>query len=319
MTETRRTKKGHYLPKFYLAGFTAGGTEKSELLVFDRELGQVRSGKPISVGYERYFYALPGKDPDSFEQALAKDEDAIAAIVRAVDGAPGTQPDERALETLVYFTALMHLRMPAFREHHLPQISQHYDQIAELWMVAPHAWERYVESARKNGKQPVSRQRFERARKAVLEGKLRFEAQPAEHLRIMADHIADFTKILLRRTWSVVVAPEGTGGFVTCDMPVALYWNVEGAPAIPPAFGSPDAEVFMPLTRRSGLVGRAATDIVIIEGTSMVAHLNTKIINESRRFIFAPDRGFGWLSNRGTADGAALEARMREMVEEGQR
>jgi len=233
---------------------------------------------------------------------------------------PLSQPDDASMETLVYFAALMHMRMPAFREHYLAQTSQHYEQIAEFSLAAPHAWERYLKQKRREGSTPIPRDKFERIRKQVLEDQVRIkiEAQPVEHLTLMARTLDHFARLLLRRTWSVVIAPENSGGFVTCDVPLALYWNFEGKdaagwPTLSPAFGLADTEVFLPLSSRYGLVGRWADGMAKIETGSTVAWLNTKVINESARFIVSRDRKFSWLSFAGPSDGDGLEQRMREL------
>lgn len=302
-----RKKKHHFLPEFYLAGFTQGGTKDSGFLVFDFGRREVRGGTPSSVGYERYFYAVEGEEPDVLEDALGECEGKVAATVREV--VDGTVLKDGTFQTLTDFMALMELRTPAFRANLLPQMSQLYNLIAEFNMAAPNAYERHVESCKRSGKEPLTRDRFERAKKAVLGGHIEFIAKPGEHLDIMVGIVGRIAGVLRKRTWSVVSAPEGSGGFVTCDRPLTVYWSHEARVeerSIDPTIASPRGEMFFPLTRTLGLVGRTPPEPVQIKDPDMVAHLNTKVVNATHRFLFAPDRVFRWIRGE-IVDGAALE------------
>jgi hypothetical protein len=69
------------------------------------------------------------------------------------------------------------------------------------------------------------------------------------------------------RGWQMVVAKEGTGGFVTTDVPVTLRWsNNRNHGIYGPGFGVPDTTVLFPLSCDTCLVGRFEGEENKIEG-----------------------------------------------------
>ena len=60
----------HYVPAFYLAGFTDTGTRDGFLWVSDRETERTWRSKPDEAGCERDFYRiyLEGLRPDAVER-----------------------------------------------------------------------------------------------------------------------------------------------------------------------------------------------------------------------------------------------------------
>ena len=115
---TNRPRKHHYIPAFYLAGFTTSGSEDDRLHVFDQ--GQIKSwpSKPRNAGHERDFYAVevgPDVDPATFEsKVLAPIESEFCHVIRKC------VEDERLTEgedfgVLLNFVAVMATRTPRTR------------------------------------------------------------------------------------------------------------------------------------------------------------------------------------------------------------
>jgi hypothetical protein len=63
--------------------------------------------------------------------------------------------------------------------------------------------------------------------------------------------------VLSQRTWTLLVADTGAGGFVCTDDPVILDWTIEVPPFYQssPGFGMLGTIVHMPLTQRHALEG----------------------------------------------------------------
>ena len=83
-----RPRKHHFVPAFYLAGFTASDTEDDRLYVFDQEQVRQWPSTPKNAGYEHDFYAVdlgPDVDPACFElDVLARIEPDFGRVVRAM-------------------------------------------------------------------------------------------------------------------------------------------------------------------------------------------------------------------------------------------
>ena len=82
-----RPKKHHYLPKFYLAGFTASGEVADRLYVLDQ--GQVKEWytTPEKAATEHDFYSVdlgPDQDPAAVEKILARLEANFSRVVRMI-------------------------------------------------------------------------------------------------------------------------------------------------------------------------------------------------------------------------------------------
>src|SRR5688500_13218841 len=77
-------RRHHFLPRFYLAGFTISGKEDGELHVRDRQNGRRWKATPVSFAYERDFYRVddvPDIAPDAVEGLLARVEADLAPVL----------------------------------------------------------------------------------------------------------------------------------------------------------------------------------------------------------------------------------------------
>src|SRR5687768_11444215 len=82
-----RARKHHFVPQFYLAGFTPSGTRDDSLFVLDRQTGRQWQSSLTDAGCERDFYMLEldGKnDPQAIESFFARVEDHGAQALRRV-------------------------------------------------------------------------------------------------------------------------------------------------------------------------------------------------------------------------------------------
>ena len=59
-------RRHHYVPKFYLAGFTAEGTQDGRLFVVDQRTGKTWKSSPGGVAHERDFYRIDDADIDRY-------------------------------------------------------------------------------------------------------------------------------------------------------------------------------------------------------------------------------------------------------------
>ena len=114
----KRPKKHHYVPAFYLAGFTVAGSENGRLYVFDQSQIKTWPATPRTVGYANDFYVTdlgPGVDPTGFESGvLAGVEGRASGVIRT---AIETEclPEGPDFDVLLNFVALMAARTPRIR------------------------------------------------------------------------------------------------------------------------------------------------------------------------------------------------------------
>jgi hypothetical protein len=108
---------------------------------------------------------------------------------------------------------------------------------------------------------------------------------------------------LFGRGWTLYVADENAGPFVTCDRPVILEWkHPESVPPFyrhRPGFGLKDIRVIFPVSQNIAMIGEFDTpNKVIVAKRKLVSKVNTKVILFARYQVYAPDLSFGFIDKR---------------------
>jgi hypothetical protein len=113
----KRARAHHYLPIFYLNGFTSALTrDKGFLWVYEREKS-VRRSKPVNEGHERDLYAYQDEDGTvlNIEQLLSVIESQLASLFQAIsEGHHQFGSDD--WQSLTIFMALMWVGGPMGRD-----------------------------------------------------------------------------------------------------------------------------------------------------------------------------------------------------------
>jgi hypothetical protein len=83
----KEPRRHHYVPRFWLAGFTDTGEKDGTLWVTDLPRKKQWQAKPGSTGFINDFYRISEEDLDPVivEKALAEMEGDVAPILRAID------------------------------------------------------------------------------------------------------------------------------------------------------------------------------------------------------------------------------------------
>jgi hypothetical protein len=110
-------RRHHFIPQFYLKGFTVDRKKKRQLAVFDGKDRKAFIAAIDNVALERDFnrVEVEGLEPDAFENAVAAFE---AEIAPALDRIIATQSNESEDDriTLVNLIGALALRNPRLRE-----------------------------------------------------------------------------------------------------------------------------------------------------------------------------------------------------------
>ena len=110
-------RQHHYVPRFYLRGFTDSAREDGQLWVHDRKLDRRYPSNPANVARERDFNRvdLPEGDPNAVEAAFAALENRAAPIF-AETGIRREVPTGEDLAVLMQFAALQLVRVLLMRD-----------------------------------------------------------------------------------------------------------------------------------------------------------------------------------------------------------
>jgi hypothetical protein len=100
----------HFVPACWLAGFTESGERDDRIWVTDFSRREQWKSKPGKTGRIRDFYRIDQShlDPLIVEEALAKIEDSVAPLLRALDR-ERREPNSDELDPLLYFIAIQSL------------------------------------------------------------------------------------------------------------------------------------------------------------------------------------------------------------------
>ena len=301
-----RQQRHHYIPRFYLAGFTASGRKDDKLYQFDLEQHRTSKRHPTTVAYRWDFYKIdvPGFDPSTVEDLLAKVEYAGAGAIRQIQQRQGP-PDEARFADLMYFVALMMLRTPAYRQWLLQNIEL-YDKIALRSMVAtPKSFDKALRQMRERGhlKSEVS---YETMKRFVGRDNYSIQVPREGLIHYTLEFLAPMSVVLSQRSWSVILADDAAGDLICSDQPVALRWTVTNPPFPSPGLLMPYTELTMPLNRTMALISSFEIQIPVLPaGRPGIAALNARTAAAAQRYIYSPHEDFIWMQADGSIGSAS--------------
>lgn len=287
-------KRHHYVPQFYLRGFTG---KKDQLLVTDRRKDETFRTAPDNVASQKHFnrIAVEGMHPNAVEKALAEFESEVApALERIKEAKSLAMEEDKAL--LLNLLAAVALRNPWRRK----EIGKIIDLAARRLLADKFAtkekWQRAVAEMKADGvwdeKAGVT---FEDMQQAVKS--LKVDAPKELSIAIEIDQHDRLAELLWKRKWQLLKAADSSGGFVTTDDPVCLRWSdgqVHGGRS--PGFGGEGTEVIFPLSTTLSLRGTFdGPEDVIDADAAMVGQLNSLIISNAQNQVYAHDHSFKFM------------------------
>ena len=112
---TNQPRKHHYVPKFYLAGFTTSGSKDDYLYVLDQTVPKKFRAKPSELAHQRDFYVIETDDEQeriAIEKLFGEIEDMAAPVIKQIT-INNRLPSINDMIKLLHFVALMAMRVPA--------------------------------------------------------------------------------------------------------------------------------------------------------------------------------------------------------------
>lgn len=288
----KQARAHHFLPAFYLAGFTLSGTHDGRLWALDRERGKAWPTTPLKVGHRRDFYRidLAGIERDAVESRLERIESRTAPVLRKICSTR-LLPSGEDYRTLLSFVALQAVRVPHFRrflEEKMTCLARHRATVA---LSSVQLFEQVVEEMRLRGKEiPASI-----SRKSLLaflkdEGRSTVEISREATINHMFDMAGALVPVLGRRNWSILFSQEADVDFICSDQPVLLWAKPPALPFL--GFGTAD-EILIPLDRHTVLVGILGGESRSFEANRLrVGLLNQLMLDKSSGNIYSSRNEF---------------------------
>jgi hypothetical protein len=252
----------HVVSAFLLERF-ARDTQRGRLVaMLDKATGKPTCVSPRDAAVRRHFYSIDvdeaQRDP-GIEEVLSKIESIAAPLVRGVD--EGEFPVREHRLELALFLAVCWLRTPAWREQMGSVMEQATTAlVGKSYELDPEAAQRAFADS------DMSRDEIEEFRQEFIEGLAtgRFVVKFPKNLMLryfLEGAVgAQWTMFLL--DWTVVRLPDDYEEFVIADNPFSLF---DPTPAFPGGgsglLSSPNAQGFMPLGPRTGILLEATPEI----------------------------------------------------------
>lgn len=286
----------HFVPQCWLAGFTDTGKKDGRLSVTDLKRRKQWLSSPPNVGHRRDFYRVsdPKLDPVAFEKTFSQIEDVIAPIFKSLYEEPRCPTDEE-MDGLLYFAAIQHIRVPAFR----PVLLRIADSINRSMisgaLKSPVSWAKALKKAGipvdSPGADYDGMLKFERD--VIKAGKYSLTAENEFFLtRGFKVAAGSIMPSLRARHWKTVLSPSGS--FIGSDNPVIM----DGPKDRAIGFRSADIVIYS-VNRHVLLYG---TNVPVRRGAvnrKMIAAHNTFTMLTAGEQLYSHVPNFCWLDTAG--------------------
>lgn len=283
-------KRHHFLPKFYLEGFTKDGV----LAVYDRESNSIRVQPPINTGVIGHFYTFEdekGRKRFELEEALSESEGQASPIITKLSNREDISSEERS--ELALFVALAAFRTPDF----IDSAKLLNSEIVGTQVRAMFADVEDVEARMREKPGPLNSGDKQRPNAQELvdfaqSGAYEIETDHNWAVGMAMELATAMAPIFAGRDWTVLHREIDKKSFVTTDAPVILttvvprrdrMWGI--------GFGNSDALVLFPLGESCLLtIHGDARDLThkLVSGEQM-RRANLTVTNRCQRFVIGRD------------------------------
>lgn len=281
------TKRQHYLPQFYLKGFT----KEEKLWVYDREKNEFRIQTPVNTAIEKDYYTFSDKKGEknkSVEKILADVEGRVVPVFEKIKNQDSLNDDDKGIMSL--FLSLFIYRVPEF-EKLSNEIAQAISKFTMKNLISSKEQAaKWIESYEKDtGKSfDVSPEiLFEYAQNPQFEIILDRNTT----LRHMLDLSYKNTNWLYNVDWEIFEAPKNSS-FITTDNPFVLL-PPKGFPIGIRGYGlrTKGVKKIIPLSKeRCILIGASGNSFKYINvNTKTVRGINLFVAARCDRFVIGVD------------------------------
>jgi hypothetical protein len=235
----------HFISQCYLKGFTPDGLKDSQLFAVDVIELKNFPTKPANVGHRRDFNRMEGLPAGSLESALGRFEAEADVALRKIHDSLSLD-DWDAWNMVLNLASLFAVRTPRMREQARSFVERLNKVMLDVITATPERWVTQMRRAKESGAVPADVDlSHEQVRAYLASDPLEVEMPVAAHVDREFRLQDEVLKLLGQRQWVLLVAEEGSGGFITSDQPLALVPS-DGSPR-PVGHGLAHTTVFFPV------------------------------------------------------------------------
>jgi len=279
--------RNHYVPKFYLSGFS-DPHNPPYVWMYDKRSTDVRKTTVENIAVRNYYYSFIDekgvKDSQSFENALSHLESQAAPVFRDIQGKEPLEKEKRVI--FAVFLALMMTRVPAFREDTEQATGKMVEHIGRTIASDSKAFRQWIKKFQRETGTDIQMPVAE-LRKLFLQRDWEVRTDPQTSLAMIPEIAEPLVGILLKMRWAFL---EGRGyqKFVTSDNP-AFHLNRIRPLDLTRGMGLWDknVEVTFPVSKDQVFFGtwNGASGYGTIDNASVKA-INRRTVIMSLRFVF---------------------------------
>lgn len=281
-------KQQHYVPKFYLKGFSTDGV----LTVFDRTKDEIRERQlPENVAKVGHLYTFQDKEDRKrfdLEKLFDHVESEAAPILKSLANGDRISSAER--ESFALFLGFSAVRTPASIADARSVYAGFVKARSRLILADERRTLEILRKMNGDGADDVllreqARDVSKMARDEFHDLDVKVDPQFALLRSLETWHIV--AKQLFERDWMVLYAAGNDQSFLTSDSPIVLLSTSTATRNLPIGYGSPHAQILFPLTSTCALVaegslGRIGRSDIEVDA---LRRYNMTVAQDCHRFV----------------------------------
>jgi hypothetical protein len=281
-------KRHHYIPEFYLKGFTAPSS--SLLWMYQKKINDIKTISPHNAAVISFYYSFKNDkgdmDHDTIENLMAEIEGEAAPIFKKIINKQILNESER--RTFALFLSFIIVRVPNFRNNieksgaekikiMMKDIASNEDRFHLMFND-------YLDRTGEIINIP-----FDELRNFALdESRYKISIKPIFSLALGLDIAMKLSNIIYNMKWDFLLGTN-EHDFLTSDNPLVIH-NPADHTGKPVGFLMKDIELSFPITNNIALLAYWSDDNFIRyrhPQTKGIKDINCRTVINARRFIFA--------------------------------
>jgi len=305
MKKKNEPKRHHFLPRFYLSGFTDTGESSKRLWAIDRQEARQWQTNVTDAGVQSNLHGVGDvhpEDPAVWEKALAWIEDLVAPVLKEVRKS-GELPDGLEFEMLLNLVALMAVRVPAVKSRAEATFRTILIDRIKAELESPEKWAAF-ESQFQETADNYNPAGYEKMKSFVYSNDYDFRFTSPLFFQTMRIGVQILLPILGNLQWTLFVCKTNAPDFVTSDRPVTLNGTlVNDGQGQMPSRKHP-IRIAFPISKRMAMIGQWGSGTFSAQADrSIVAETNRGTIQFAARFLYSPKAQIVWTrSDSGTGN-----------------
>ena len=296
-------RQHHYLPQYYLRGFTKKSAKKSKLTVIDIGQNKIFETIPRNVGGVRDFNRIDaeGVDQNTLETALSQFDGEVATALKNIEETKSFEGEDRIL--ILNLIALLAIRSPEMRNHLEDFEIRVMEKIMDVALSKREIWESQLRQMEDKGYKVNKNVTYEQMKDFHNRKEYTIKFPNGHHISKEFHAIDGISPYLFARKWLLIESTAETGPFITTDNPVNLTWN--DPDKLPPAFkhnpgyGLKSTVVYFAISKNLAVIGEFDGREGFFIGTKeLVAPLNSKLLGFTYQQIYTPKLNFMFLDDQ---------------------